>query len=147
MKEKTLKNDKSSCKFLGAGFYACFIEHLTQTGVLYAEKELNERIKIFSAKADKLREEIDLFNKEISTLPIMVVIYYWVQIIGKNNVLGEKYLSMMGELIENNILPHAHSKSTPITFAEFSSLNPAIVDDIRCFEDWSIDKQEIMVEF
>lgn len=147
MKEKTLKNVKSSYKSLGEGYYACFIDHLTQAGVLYAKKELNERIKIFSAKADKVRGEVDLFNNEISTLPIMVVIYSWVQIIGKNNVLGEKYLSMMGQLIENNILPHAHSKSTPITLAEFSSLSPAIVDDIRCFEDWSIDKQEIMVEF
>src|SRR5271154_5500715 len=147
MNRKSLNNDKNPHKLLKVDTYTNFINHLTKQGALYDERDLNKLAKTFSSKALKVQKEIDLFNQAISSYPIMTMIYLWVQSIGRNKVLGEKYLSMMWELVDNGILPHIRSGSEPVTFAEFASLSPFIVNNIRCFEDWPIEKQEIMVEF
>lgn len=134
---------------LGTDAYFQFLKKCIEQDSAYDEAQLNELSGKFSLQVLHVEQEIEKFKQAVSKYPLMTILFLWAQWISNDKVLGKKYLSMMQELIESDLLPHKHPlDSNPMSFAEFSKLNPAmVIDEIRTLQNWSIEKREVFVEF
>lgn len=103
----------------------------------------------FIIDSKHLIDEIELFQKRLSSYSLMLLIFLWAQWIDNDRVLGEKYTSMMEQLLEKNLIIHINPKDNKlIKIGEFASLNPnTIIDNIRCYREWPIDKREDYAKF
>lgn len=128
--------------------YTHFLENISKAGDLSDKDKIDKYLKVFNTKGQEIRKEIDQFNKQISAFPLAVLIRLWADNLGKNEVLGEKYLSMMWDLIENRVIPLKDQKSgKPLTLDTFKLSNSFIIDQIRCNKKWTIDERELLVVF
>jgi len=87
---------------------------------------------------EALSEQIDSFQSALSGLPYLSLIMLWAASIHEDRVFGERYILMMTQLLENNVLPHRS-----LTIHQAASTNPEeIVSNIRCCNKWAIDTRE-----
>lgn len=133
---------------MGTDAYFSFLKECIEKDPAYHEDELTQVSGTFSEHSSRIEAEIHLFREASSAYPLMTVIFLWSQWISNDKVLGEKYLSMMQDLLVNNLLCHKNPDNSPVTIAEFSQRAPVeTIDSIRCFEGWSISKREEYVQF
>lgn len=106
------------------------------------KNELESLSKSFSSISTQLHEKVEEFKTQISKMPLTAIILFWADLIRKDKVFGERYLSMMQKLIEANLLSDFDKKKIGV-LKDLSSQDPSqIIDDIRCFQKWPIDKRE-----
>ena len=104
--------------------------------------------KLFSLKADflkssqSLHKQVSDFKESIAKVPLSFTVLLWGELISNDKMFGKRYLGMMRELIDAELLPLVNKKKT-ITLHDLSMQNPSlIIDTIRCYHDWSIHKRE-----
>lgn len=105
--------------------------------------------KTFSQLRDDLNDKIKNFKTETKNYPLLVLIYLWMSEVDESKALGKKYHEIMEQLLVHDLISYEYSrKKTLISVEEFAKLSPtSIVDEIRCFSMWSIDKREDYVQF
>ncbi len=90
-----------------------------------------------------LRNQINSFKEEISTKPISAFILLWAEQVCHDKIYGNRYLVMMNDLVERNLLPIVLNERKARVLSDFSEQNPSqIIDAIRCYKQWSISKRE-----
>lgn len=133
---------------VGTDAYYSFLKNCIQRDQAYDEGSLNVSGGEFSTHSRRIQAEINRFKATAHQYPLMAIIFLWAQWISNDIVLGEKYLSMMEELVNTGLLPHKNSNNHPINIVEFANIHPAfVVDEIRRCNRWSIDRREDFVRF
>lgn len=133
----------------GTDAYFSFLKKCIEEDPLYDEGELKQAGATFSKHSRAIQNEILNFKIQASQYPLMMAIFLWAQWISDDRVFGEKYLSMMQELVETNILIHKGLRDgNPVSLSEFALWDAeTIVEYIRCVEKWPIEKREDYVKF
>jgi hypothetical protein len=107
------------------------------------QKALESLSKEFFDAFSQLHKRVEQFKNEISKMPFMIMILFWADLVRKDKVFGERYLGMMQKLIEADLLPCNADKKKIVTLKDFSLQAPSqIIDQIRSFQEWPIDKRE-----
>ena len=87
---------------------------------------------------DKISEEVASFQAALAEMPYLALVMLWAASIKDDRVFGERYLLMMKELLEADVLPHKTK-----TVAQAVVVDPkSILDSIRCCKKWSLEKRE-----
>jgi hypothetical protein len=121
----------------------CLTESLRQS-----EKELNMLKTDFSEFSKDIHKRMEEFKKKVGKVPLIVVILSWADLMHHDKVFGMRYLKMMREIIEKDLLCITSSKNTPILLQDFATSSPSeVIDYIRCSQDWTISKREDYVLF
>lgn len=98
----------------------------------------------------KVKQEVDLFKKKISTMPVIALIHIWTDLLHiSNSIFSDRYFVIMKDLIDSGLIECINKRTGQLlTIGEFADWSPQyIIDEIRCFEGWSIDKREDCVKF
>lgn len=107
------------------------------------EKTLNSLNLEFSKSSEEFKKRLAAFNHSIAQQPLSFFVMLWAGLTHKDKVFGGRYLEMLSELIQARILPLVINKTHSITLQVLSEQNPThIIDNIRCYRDWSITKRE-----
>jgi len=97
----------------------------------------------FFYHSSQLHKKVEEFKSGISKVPFTAIILFWADLMRKDKVFGERYLSMMQKLIESGLLSCSSDKKKPLTLQDLSFQDPSqIIDDIRSYDEWPIDKRE-----
>jgi|SRR5579862_1243658 len=106
------------------------------------EKQLLSLKTTFLKSSQSLHAQVFVFKESIANLPLSFMVLLWGELICSDKMFGKRYLAMMRDLINTELLPLTHKKK-PISLQEFSFQDPSLViDGIRCHKDWSISKRE-----
>ena len=106
------------------------------------EKQLLSLKTTFLKSSQSLHAQVSAFKDSIASLPLSFMVLLWGELICTDKMFGKRYLAMMRDLINTELLPLTHKKK-PISLQEFSFQDPSLViDGIRCHKDWSISKRE-----
>jgi|GEM_PF-1546889 hypothetical protein len=111
---------------------------------LYPQKKASEPLeKDFFNLSSQLHKKVEDFKNEISKMPLIAMILFWADLIQKDQIFGDRYLSMMQKLIETGLLPCKSEHQKFIVLRDLSSQDPTkIINQIRSFQGWPIDKRE-----
>ncbi len=102
-----------------------------------AKKYLNIGREILQA-VDMVSKQIASFQADISQMPYLAFVMLWASSIKEDSIFGERYILMMRELLENNLIPHRQ-----LTAGQAAKIDPEhIFNNIRCYKKWSLDKRE-----
>lgn len=107
-------------------------------------QHLFEEGKTFAEASEEVDHTIDKFQRKMNTLSLLSVILLWAQYMGKDKALGAKRLSMLSELMEEGLFP----PKKKMTLKEFAlSGHDSVIDHIRSFSKWFLQKREDFVTF
>ena len=107
------------------------------------EKTINSLNLEFSKSSEEFRKRLAAFNHSIADKPLAFFIILWGGLTRKDKVFGNRYLEMLSELLQARILPLVKNKTHPINLKDFSEQDSSlIIDNIRCYKEWSITKRE-----
>jgi cobalamin biosynthesis Co2+ chelatase CbiK len=98
----------------------------------------------------KVKKEVDLFKAKISEMPVISLIHIWSDLLHiNNNVFSDRYHKMMNDLLENGLIECVNRRTGKLlSIGEFAEWSPiTVIDDIRCYEQWSFEKREDYVKF
>ncbi len=105
--------------------------------------------KLFSLKSQflnsfqNLHTQVAAFKEHIAGAPLSALILLWGELLCEDKVFGNRYLQMMRELIEANLLLLTSDKKKTIPLYDFSLQDPSLViDNIRCYGGWNVSKRE-----
>lgn len=103
----------------------------------------------FANSSNKVFHEIDLFKSRVSTFPLLSVILLWARNSSMDKVFGARHIMIMQELLKNKLIQYRYSGSDELVkIAEFAGLGHfPIIERIRCYKEWSIEKREDYVKF
>ncbi len=97
----------------------------------------------FSHISVQLHNKVDEFKSEISKMPVIALILFWAELIRQDKVFGDRYLNMMQKLVETGLLFCGADKKKTFTLKDLSLQEPShIIDEIRSFQNWPLDKRE-----
>ena len=88
--------------------------------------------------ADKVSEQVASFQIALAEMPYIALIMLWAASIKDDRVFGERYILMMKELLEADVLPHRTKTVAQAAIIDSNS----ILDAIRCYKKWSLEKRE-----
>lgn len=106
------------------------------------EKQLLSLKTTFLKSSQSLQAQVSAFKDSIVNLPLSFMVLLWGELLCNDRMFGKRYLAMMRDLVNTELLPLAHKKK-PVTLLELSLEDPSlIINRIRCHTDWSINKRE-----
>lgn len=89
-----------------------------------------------SRLSESLHEQVDTFKQKLAEVPLFTFIVLWGEMTLEDKKFGIQHLKSMHDLIESKVLPLS-------LLEKFTKLDPsAILEKIRAFPDWSINKRE-----
>ena len=110
------------------------------------EKTVNSLKLEFSKSSQDLKNKLSVFNDSIAELPLSFFIILWGDLTRKDKIFGNRYVEMLSELVQARILPLVKNKTHPITLKGFLEKDSSqIIDNIRCYREWSITNREDVV--
>lgn len=107
-----------------------------------------------SNSAEKLLEEcsqaqmaVNRFFVKIQFTPLLAAVVNWAKHVGKDSVIGAKYIHLMNEFLNTNIIfaNLFEGEIRNMTIQDLVDCEPAykkIPGKIRCLDQWNIEKQE-----
>lgn len=106
-------------------------------------------IDFYDAEFHRINAEKQAFIKKILSYPFKMLTYLWTEKTIKDTIFGEKYVDMLNQLIKNGFFLHNHVAFRDLMeISEFACIPPnVVIDNIRCNQEWSIDKREDYVKF
>lgn len=95
--------------------------------------ELSSVIKDFDKK-------LTAFQDEIFQVPLSVFIAVWADEVLADKGSGGKHLALMSDLLKAKLLSLG-------TLKDFAKEDNSLIDEIRCYKEWSIEKREDIASF
>lgn len=107
------------------------------------EKKLFSLKSDFSKSSQNLHKQVEVFKNGIAGIPLSSMVLLWGDLICEDKIFGSRYVKMMCELVEKGILPLISGKKKTITLHDFSQQDSSlIIEKIRCYSNWDVNKRE-----
>lgn len=125
------------------------IDYATNLNPHYDDQVYCSHSTTFAAHTEKVYAEIEHFHSMFSEMPFLSFIVLWANSMERDRVFGERYISMINDLVQKNLIPYWDFKfNRPLHVEEARNINhETVIDNIRCYKDWSLDKREDYVTF
>lgn len=119
--------------------YSKLVETCLCTGSEESYEELSCLQLELSYTFKDFNKHLEAFKEEIGRVPLSVFIATWADIKKEDQTYGVRHMKIMCELIEKKFIPL-------ISLRDFMKTDIfPILEDIRCFEEWTLAKREEMV--
>ncbi len=115
---------------------------------LSVDPEQNEEnlsaLKIdFSRCSEDQHRQIALFRNEIAQVPFSALVLLWGGGMRNDRIFGERYLRMMHDLVGAGLVLLVSNQKKTVVLEDLSLQDPSfVIEEVRCFEDWSVTKRE-----
>lgn len=106
------------------------------------EKKLFSLKTTFLRASQSLHNQVSAFKDSITKVPFSFMVLLWGELISNDKMFGKRYLRMMRDLVDTELLFLVDKKKT-ITLQDLSLQDPSLaIGKIRCHKDWTIQKRE-----
>lgn len=134
--------------------YVKLVKSCIEIDSTHSHESLETLSSDFKVKQKEMESMLERFHSEVFDIPLSSIILSWAEEAGKNKVSGKKYIHLMNDLVSNQVLKLtvvSNNSVVSLTLGEFIKQNGGklenVPDNIRCFSEWTIDKQEDCVLF
>jgi integrase len=107
------------------------------------EKKLSSLKMDFLKSSQNLHKQVETFKGSLAKAPVCFLVLLWGEFLSNDKMFGKKYLGMLRDLVDAELLTLVTNKKKTETLQDLSLQDPSLViDRIRCYKDWSIHKRE-----